>query len=98
MASLCMLKVWGLKDPQFKTKLEDSMKLFKTSLAELENSSLNTKEITELLEKVKKSFMFFEMMGKSKSKYVPTLIYKKSNDMLKNMNTVTQGYVALEKQ
>jgi len=96
MASLYMLKVWGVKDPQFKTKLEDSIKLFKTSLAELEKSSLNTKEIRELLIKVKKSFMFFEMMGKSKSKYVPTLIYKKSNDILKDMNTVTQNYVGLE--
>jgi len=96
MASLYMLKVWGVEDPQFKTKLDDAMKLFKTSLAELENSSLNTDEIKTFLAKVKRSFMFFEMMSKSKSKFVPTLIYKKSNDILKNMNSATQKYVALE--
>ncbi len=42
------------------------------------------------------SFMFFEMMSKSKSKFVPTLIYKKSNDILANMNSATQSYVALK--
>ncbi len=96
MASLYMLKVWEVEDPQFKTKLDDAMKLFKTSLAELEKSSLNTDEIKALLAKVKRSFMFFEMMSKSKSKFVPTLIYKKSNDILTNMNSATQKYVALE--
>lgn len=96
MASLYMLKVWEVDDPQFKTKLDDAMKLFKTSLAELEKSRLNTDEIKTLLAKVKRSFMFFEMMSKSKSKFVPTLIYKKSNDILVNMNSATQKYVALE--
>jgi len=98
MASLYMLKVWGVDDPQFKDKLDTSMKLFKESLVELENSSLNTEEITILLSKVKRSFMFFEMMGKSNSKFVPTLIYKKSNDILQNMNSATQAYVSLEKK
>jgi len=62
----------------------------------LEKSSLNTEEISALLAKVKRSFMFFEMMSKSNSKFVPTLIYKKSNDMLNNMNRATEKYVALE--
>ena len=96
MASLYMLKVWEVNDPQFKTKLDDAMKLFKDSLSELEKSDLNTDEIKVLLSKVKRSFMFFEMMSKSKSKFVPTLIYKKSNDILTNMNSATQNYVALE--
>jgi len=96
MAGLYMIKVWGINDPQFKDKLTDAMQLFKTSQNTLEKSTLNTSEITALLAKVKRSFIFFEMMSKSKSKFVPTLIYKKSNDMLKNMNSATQAYVALE--
>ena len=96
MASLYMLKVWEVDDPQFKAKLDDAMKLFKTSLEELEKSDLTTEEIKVLLAKVKRSFMFFEMMSRSNSKFVPTLIYKKSNDILVNMNSVTQKYVALE--
>ncbi len=96
MASLYMLKVWGVEDPQFKVKLDNAMKLFKASLEKLEHSSLNTEEISALLVKVKRSFTFFEMMGGSNSKFIPTLIYKKSNDILENMNNATQKYVAMQ--
>ena len=93
MASLYMLKVWGIDDPQFKDKMDKAMDLFRTSSEKLMKSEMNTSEITALLVKSKKSFMFFEMMNKSSSKFIPTLIYKKSNDILKDMNTVTGLYV-----
>ena len=98
MASLYMLKVWGVNDPQFQTKMEKSMALFKTSMQRLMASSMNTDEINHLLERSRKSFMFFEMMNRSKSKFIPTLIYKKSNDILKDMNTVTGLYVIEDKK
>jgi len=93
MASLYMLKVWGIDDPQFKEKMNKAMDLFRTSQEKLMASDMNTDEINILLKKSKKSFMFFEMMNKSKSKFIPTLIYKKSNDILKDMNTATGLYV-----
>jgi len=97
MASLYMLKVWGMEDPKFKAKLDDAMKLFKESLQKLESSPLNDDEIKGLLAKVKRSFTFFEMMNRSGSKkFIPTLIYKKSNDILKNMDSVTKLYVQKE--
>jgi len=96
MASLYMLKVWGLRDPKFQQKLDDTLMLFKRSMVTLQNSPLNTKEITTLLSKVKRSFIFFEMMNKSTSKFVPTLIYKKSNDILKNMDQVTLLYTQIQ--
>ena len=96
MASLYMLKVWGVNDPKFKEKMNKSIALFKTSLERLMKSDMNTPKITSLLSKVKKSFMFFEIMNKSNSKFIPTLIYKKSNEILKDMNTVTGLYAAQE--
>jgi nitrate/nitrite-specific signal transduction histidine kinase len=96
MASLYMLKVWGVDDPQFKEKMSKSMKLFKDSLERLKKSEMNTPEITALLKKAERSFKFFEIMNKSKSKFIPALIYKKSNDILKNMNTATGLYAAQE--
>jgi len=98
MAGLYMLKVWGVEDAKFKEKLDDTLKLFKTSLEKLQKSPLNNDEINALLAKVKRSFIFFEMMNRSRSKFVPSLIYKKSNDILENMNTVTQLYVKSEKK
>jgi len=95
MASLYMLKVWGVDDPKFKEKMDASMKLFKESLERLEKSDLNTPEIMDLLKKAERSFRFFEVMNQSKSKFIPALIYRKSNDILKNMNTAT-GLYAVE--
>jgi len=96
MASLYMLKVWGIDDSQFTQKMDKSMNLFKTSLEKLIAYEKNTTEISTLLNSAKKSFMFFEFMNKSKSKFIPTLIYKKSNDILKSMNTVTNLYTKIE--
>jgi len=98
MASLYMLKVWGVDDPQFKKKMNASMKLFKESLERLKKSDMNTPEITALLHKAERSFKFFEVMNKSNSKFIPALIYKKSNEILKDMNTATGLYAAQEKK
>jgi hypothetical protein len=76
MAGLYMHKVWGVEDPQFRQKLDDSMKLFKESLEKLEKYEGNTKEINELLAKVKRSFRFFEMMNKSSNRFIQHLFIR----------------------
>jgi len=96
MASLYMLKVWGVDDPKFKEKMTQTMTLFKESLERLKKSSMNTPEITALLKKAERSFKFFEIMNRSNSKFIPALIYKKSNEILKDMNTATGLYAAQE--
>ncbi len=95
MASLYMLKVWGVKDPKFTQKMDEAMKLFKDSLDKLIGYNKNTAEINTLLNRSKKSFMFFEFMNKSKSKFIPSLIYKKSDDILKDMNKATNLYTEI---
>jgi len=95
MASLYMLKALGINDPKFQAKMQDAMKLFKTSLDTLMASKMTTPEIMQLLEKAKKSFMFFEVMKNSKH-FITALIYKKSNEILKAMNTATGLYAAQE--
>ncbi|RRS30305.1 MAG: hypothetical protein P794_07580 [Epsilonproteobacteria bacterium (ex Lamellibrachia satsuma)] len=97
MASLYMLKVWGVDDPEFKKKLDESMQLFKKSQVILEASNLSTVKIKKILKRTGRSFVFFEMMNrKGSTKYIPTLICKKSNDILVNMNKATLKYVANE--
>jgi len=97
MASLYMLKVWGINDPKFKDKMTKAMLLFKTSLERLMKSDMDTPEITELLKRAERSFKFFEIMNRSTTKFIPSLIYKKSNEILKDMNTVTGLYASQEK-
>jgi len=96
MASLYMLKVWGVDDKKFKEKMDDTMKLFKESLKRLQKSEINDEKINKLLLKVEKSFMFFEIMNKSNNIFIPTLIYKKSDDILKNMDLITKYYVLVQ--
>jgi nitrate/nitrite-specific signal transduction histidine kinase len=98
MANLYMLKVWGIDDPKFKEKMAAAMKLFNDSLNRLIQSDLNTPEISKLLTRVKKNFMFFQIMNRSQTKFIPSLIYKKSNEILKDMNTVTGLYAAQKVQ
>ncbi len=97
MASLYMLKVWGIDDPEFKTKMTKAMELYKISLEKLKKSKMTTPEIMTLLNRSGKAFRFFEVMNKSSTKFIPSLIYKKSNEMLKDMNTATGLYAAQEK-
>ena len=96
MASLYMLKVWGIDDPQFKQKLSDAMQLFKTSLQKLKAYEKNTPQIKTHLEKAGRAFMFFEIMGRSSSKFIPSLIYRKSNEILHDMDAATKLYAKLE--
>jgi len=97
MAGLYMLKVWEVNDEKFRNKMDVSMDTFEESLEILKNSEINTPEIVELLTKVERSFMFFKMMNKSSKAFIPALIYKKSNDILENMNSVTKLYVEMNK-
>jgi ribosome-binding factor A len=77
--------------------MEKTMNLYKTSLEKLKKSEMSTEEIQKLLLKSEKGFKFFEIMNKSKNKFIPSLIFKKSNEMLKDMNTATGLYAAQEK-
>jgi len=97
MASLYMLKVWGINDSEFQTKMQKAMDLYRVSLEKLKKSDMSNDEIQTLLKKSGKAFRFFEIMNKSSSKFIPSLIYKKSNEMLKDMNTATGLYAAQEK-
>ncbi len=94
MAALYMLQVWGVKDPEFKGKLNATMDEFAKAQEILLQSKLNTPEINDGLARVKRLFKWFEMMGRSKSgHYVPAIISKSADKMLKEMNAITTLYI-----
>ncbi len=96
MASLYLIKTWGVKDEAFAKKLQEAMTLFKESAKKLKAYPKNSEEIKHLLTKVDRSFLFLEMMNRSKSKFIPALIYRKSDDILKDMDRVTKLYAKNE--
>jgi len=93
MAAHYMLKVLGTIGKDDTKELQDTISLFDNSLKVLMKSKLNTPEITEKLNSVQKDFTFFKVMSKSNSKFIPSLIYRKSNLILQEMNGVTELYV-----
>ena len=99
MSSLYMLKVWDIYDPKFDKKLADAIEDFGKAHEELLASKLNNDEIKALLQKSENAFMFFEMMGQSKSKkYIPSLINRSANTILTNMNKATELYAKQVKE
>lgn len=94
LASLYMLKVWGVKDADFQKKLQQTIGDFAKAQKVLVDSPLSTPAIQEKLARVKKTFSFFEIMAKTKSgRYSPSLISKLTDTMLSEMDAVTQRYV-----
>ncbi len=97
MASLYMLKVWEVESEEIDVALANAIKEFDTAQKKLLSSDLNTDEIKKRLANSKKSFMFFKMMGNSKSKkFIPSLINRSANKILKDMNAATELYAAIK--
>jgi nitrate/nitrite-specific signal transduction histidine kinase len=95
LASLYMLKVWGIDTED--SALKKSMDEFSVAQEKLESFPKNSDEIKKALAKVKKDFMFFEVLGVSKSKkYIPSLIARSSNKITKQMNDITKLYVDMK--
>jgi len=94
IAGLYMMKSWGIDDPEFKEKMHSAMRLFSDSHKQLKGYEKNTSDTTGLLKKVEKNFMFFEMMSDSPT-FIPSLLFKKSMMILKDMNTATGLYAKI---
>lgn len=95
LASLYMLKVWevGMDDAELKKAMEQ----FSAAQTKLEAFPKNTEEIKTGLAAVDKDFMFFEVLGVSKSKkYIPSLIARSSDKITKKMNEITKLYEAVK--
>ena len=92
LGSLYMLKVWDVGIDE--SKLQDAIKEFSTAQEKLLAFPKNSEDIKNGLLAVNKDFMFFKILGASKSKkYIPSLIARSSNKITKKMNDVTQLYV-----
>jgi len=95
MASLYLLKSYGVTSANFQAKMEATMKWFSKNLHALTAYEKNTEEIQKLLEIQRKAFRFFEIMDKNTRTFIPTLIYEKSNVIFDAANTATRLYSEL---
>jgi hypothetical protein len=93
MAALYMMKTWGISDPKFNFKMKESITFFNNSLHKLLNSPQTTTNNKKKIKAVMRSFKFFEIMNRSKNKFIPTLIYKKTTKIHQEIKKITQAYI-----
>jgi len=92
MATLYLLKAWGEKSATVDTMMKASIKEFKQAMELLKTARINTPEIKKVLQEVDRAFMYFTVMDALDSSAIPTLIYKKSNTILKAANRLAILY------
>lgn len=97
MGALYMLKTWGIDDPKFNFKMKESITFFKNSLYKMLNSKHTTDSNRVVIEKVMKNFKFFEIMNRSKTKFIPTLIYDKTEKIHADITKITKAYIEEDK-
>lgn len=96
MASLYLLKSWGLKKARYNSDFSQAMSEFKGALAELADADNNTAEISRGLKKVKTQYSMFEYSLKTDSEeFIPQTISKAAGKILQYMNTITGQYAVL---
>ena len=93
MSALYMMKTWGINDPKFNFKMRESITFFNNSLNKLIDSQKTDMENQKAIKKIMRHFRFFEIMNGSKNKYIPTLIYSKTDKIHNKIDKITKRYI-----
>ncbi|MCP3670670.1 MAG: hypothetical protein GY814_09590 [Gammaproteobacteria bacterium] len=96
LGNLYMLTSWGFKNEQYANDFDIATQDFNIALAELSAADENTEEISKSLKKVSGYWDMFKLSNKLKEgKYVPDLVSRMLDKILKNMNDITGMYAML---
>lgn len=97
MASLYLLKAWGLGNARYTSDFRSAMSEFRGALSELVSAPENTSEITRGLKKVKTQYAMFEYSAKTdSSEFIPLTISNAAEKLLKLMNDITGMYANMQ--
>lgn len=93
MAKFYLLLSWGLEYPEYHREFQKAESEFSDALSELNGSSLNTEEINQVLDKVKKQWRFFQLTKiMDEGQYLPSVVARTTETLLHDMNRVTGMY------
>lgn len=95
MAVLYLLKSWHASEKDLAEKMRSAMQSFRKSVDTLKAAKINTPETSKILDSIEKDFMYFTMMGNQPTGNIPTLIYKKSNNILQKAKKLSNLYSKL---
>lgn len=92
IASLYLLKAMGVDSPKIDKTMKKAMGVFRETLDILKSSKLRDKIVDKKLKKLESIYLFFDIMNGAES-FVPTIVNKKSNKMLKYADELTSIFV-----
>jgi len=92
IASLYLLKTMGVESPKIDKTMKKVMGVFRKTLDTLKSSKLKDDIVNKKLKKLESIYLFFDVMNEAES-FVPTLVDKKSNKMLKYADELTSIFV-----
>ncbi len=87
-----LLRIWGAKLPNYEADVQNIITNFHKHLKELKANPMNNKKTLALLEKARKGFMFYEVMYKSKTHFVPNLLSHKADENFKIIRAIKAEY------
>jgi hypothetical protein len=87
-----LMRIWGVDIPDYERDVADIIQTFYRYLDRLKNDRLNSKETIKLLRSAKKGFMFFEMMYKSKTNFIPSLLSRKADENFEIIRKIKMIY------
>ena len=97
MSSLYMLQSWGFTSSEYSGDYSRALNEFKGALSELKASILNTPEIENKLNTVRKEFSILERSTHSENgEFIPLMIKRSADKLLIIMNDITQLYEEIE--
>jgi hypothetical protein len=92
MAMLYLMSAWGIYDASMESEMKSTIKEFEASVKMLKGEKVNTPKMLAKLKEVERDFLYFKMMDVLGSRSIPTLIYKKSNTILKSARELAAAY------
>ncbi|MCG8487741.1 MAG: type IV pili methyl-accepting chemotaxis transducer N-terminal domain-containing protein [Chromatiales bacterium] len=97
IAKYYLLLSWGIDDSSYLNEFKQAEAEFSLALTELNDSSLNTDEINQLLIKVNKQWHFFQLTKlMDQGDYLPSIVARTTETLLHDMNRVTGLYAKVE--
>ena len=96
IAKFYVFKAWGLDTDEYSAEYDKAVKEFSDALETLKKAPENTPEINEALDKVQTDWNTFKISFRIRGgKFIPSLVTRSLDNILKQMDRITAMYVAI---
>ncbi|WP_419638437.1 type IV pili methyl-accepting chemotaxis transducer N-terminal domain-containing protein, partial [Thiolapillus sp.] len=96
IAKFYVFKAWGLDTDEYCAECDKAVKEFSDALETLKKAPENTPEINEALDKVQTDWNTFKISFSIRGgKFIPSLVTRSLDNILKQMDRITAMYVAI---